>query len=305
MPHLIAIESSESQRRQLREEINKLAQNGWPLTSRVEAANFDSWEKLFENTATPGLFATRELIVVESADSLGNFPDSLANYLEDDKADCIIILVLNGDSKIFKPVKDLITIIKPEAQIKPWDRPKWLMTLAKISHDAAQLLADSIDSQEELRSEINKLSEYAEGREININDVQNLSFDEGGRAQIIFLDSVCDNKPAQAARALKYLKSGPLLPVLAAICNRLRPAMIIAIFPGKSQDSALKAVGIDTAKKYNYALIKAKNALKNFGAEAIKKFMANSARLSYLEKTNMSENWQGFELILWELIAKI
>ena len=305
MPHLIAIESSESQRRQLSDKISELSKKGWPLTGRFESANFDSWDKLFENTATQDLFATRELIVIESADSLGNFPDSLAQYLEDDKADSIIILVLTGDSKIFKSVKDSMTIIKPEPKIPPWKRKEWLMTLAKISSDAAQLLAESIDSQEELRSEINKLSQYADGREININDVQNLSFNEGGRAQLIFLDSVCDNKPAQAAKALKYLKSGPLLPVLAAICNRLRIAMIISCFPGINQDSALKAIGIDTNKKFNYALDKARNALKNFGEEAIKKFMANSARLSYLEKTNMSESWEGFELILWELITKI
>ncbi|MBQ7562201.1 MAG: hypothetical protein IJS99_10315 [Synergistaceae bacterium] len=305
MPHLIAIESSESQRRQLSEKISELSKKGWPLTGRFESASFVSWAKLFENTATQDLFAARELIVIESADSFGNFPDSLAQYLEDDNADCIIILVLTGDSKIFKSVKDSITIIKPEPQIPPWKRKEWLMTLAKISSDAAQLLAENIDSQEELRSEINKLSEYAENREININDVQNLSFNEGGRAQLIFIDSVCDNKPGQAAKALKYLKSGPLLPVLAAICNRLRIAMIISSFPGINQDSALKAIGIDTGKKFNYALEKARNALKNFGEESIKKFMANSARLSYLEKTNMSESWEGFELILWELITKI
>ena len=305
MPHLIAIEASESQRRQLSEQISELSKKGWPLTGRFESANFQTWEKLFENSATQDLFATRELIVIESADLFGNFPDSLAQYLEDDKADCVIILVLSGDSKIFKSVKDSITVIKPEPQIPAWKRKEWLMTLAKISNDAAQLLAETIDSQEELRSEINKLSQYAEGREININDVQNLSFNEGGRAQLIFIDSVCDNKPAQIAKSLKYLKSGALLPVLAAICNRLRIAMIISSFPGINQDSALKAIGIDTGKKFNYALEKAKNALKNFGEEAIKKFMANSARLSYLEKTNMSESWEGFELILWELITKI
>ena len=305
MPHLIAIEASESQRRQLSEQISELSKKGWPLTGRFESANFQTWEKLFENSATQDLFATRELIVIESADLFGNFPDSLAQYLEDDKADCVIILVLSGDSKIFKSVKDSITVIKPEPQIPAWKRKEWLMTLAKISNDAAQLLAETIDSQEELRSEINKLSQYAEGREININDVQNLSFNEGGRAQLIFIDSVCDNKPAQIAKSLKYLKSGALLPVLAAICNRLRIAMIISSFPGINQDSALKAIGIDTGKKFNYALEKARNALKNFGEEAIKKFMANSARLSYLEKTNMSESWEGFELILWELITKI
>ena len=165
-----------------------------------------------------------------------------------------------------------------------------------ITKEAAELLGDSIESQEELLSELHKLALYADGREINIDDVQNLSFDEGGRAQIIFLDSVCDNRPSEAARALKYLKAGAMLPVL------LRPAMIISCFQGRYQDDALKASGSDPAKK-NYALGKSRNAMRNFGAEAVKKFMARSARLSFLEKTNRAEGWQGFELILWELMS--
>ncbi|MBQ9404198.1 MAG: hypothetical protein IJU15_04365 [Synergistaceae bacterium] len=309
MPHLIAIEASESQRRQLNEKIQELSKKGWPLNGRFDSDKFGSWQALFENAITPGLFVERELIVIESADSFGAFPDELINFLEDDKADCVIILVFNNDSKNLKAVKDKIEIIKPEPQVPPWKRQAWLMDLAKqekfaIAQEAAQLLSESIESQEELRSEIQKLALYADGREITVEDVESLSFDEGGRAQIIFLDSVCDNKPREAARALKYLKAGPLLPVLTALTNRLRPAMIISCFQGKYQDDALKACGYDPAKK-NYALIKSRNAMRNFGAEAIKKFMAGSARLSFLEKTNRAEGWQGFEIILWELMMKI
>ena len=308
MPHIIAIENSESQRRQLNEKIKELEKKGWPLNSKNDAQNFGTWEKLFENAITPGLFSQRELIVIENAETLNEFPESLSNFIEDDKADIILILIFNGDSKTLKPIKNFITLIKPEAQIPPWKRQEWLIKLAKeknfsLAPNAAQLLGESIESQEELRGEIDKLSLYAEGREIKINDIENLCFDEGGRAQLIFLDGVCANNYNDVARALKYLRTQPLLPVLAAITNRLRPALIISCF-NTNVEGALKAIGFDVTKK-NYALNKAKTALKNFGSEKIKTFMIKSARLSFLEKTNRAEGWQGFELIIWELMSKI
>lgn len=308
MPHLISIENSESQRRQLSEKISELTKSGWALNGKFDAQNFGTWNVLLENAITPGLFVSREIIVIENAETLGAFPEKLSSMLEDDKADCMIILIFNGDAKNLSHVKNSITLIKPEAQIPPWKRPAWLIELAKsqgckLFSDAAQLLADSIESQEELRAEIHKLTLYSEGRDIKLEDVENLSFDEGGRAQLIFLDGVCDNKPHDVARGMKYLRNGPLLPVIAALTNRLRPALIISCFPGKSQNNALKAIGTDLTKK-NYALTKSRNALKNFGADAIKTFMSAAIRLSFLEKTSYAEGWSGFELILWELMTR-
>lgn len=335
MPHIIAIENSESQRRQLSETLNSLAKKGWPLTARYEAQTFGSWPALFENAITPGLFAQREVIVIEDSEELKEFPAELSNSIEDDKADCIMILMFGAKTvnagseddneeedndeenksskrrkisplkKYLKAIENAITVIKSEPEIKPWLRKDWLIKLAKeegfkLSPDAAQLLVDSIESQEELRSEIRKLSLYSQGRDINISEIESVSFDEGGRAQLIFLDGVCDNKPHEVSRSLKYLSDNPLPVTLAAITNRLRPALMLSCFSGKNSETALKATGAG-----DYAVRKAKSALKNFGESAIKIFMAKAARLSILEKTNHTEGWQGFELILWELMAKI
>ncbi len=309
MPHLIAIKNSESQRRQLAEKLKELNKNGWPLSGRYEAQKFETWSKLFETAVTPGLFVQREAIVIENAEELGEFPESLASFVEDDKADCVLILVFydsKADSKILKAIKNSIEIIKPEPQISLWERPKWLVALAKeqkfkLDYDAAQLLADSVDSQEELRAEINKLALYSEGREIKIEDIRNVSFDEGGGALLIFLDGVCAGNFSDVARALKYLRSeDSILPTLTAIVNRLRPALMLSCFSNKFSDDVLKAIGTK-----EYAAKKARLALKNFGADKIKIFMTKAARLSYLEKTGMAEHWQGFELIIWELITKV
>lgn len=309
MPHLIAIEYSEAQRRQLKAEIDRLSKAGCPLSAKYDAETFGTWDKLFETAIAPGLFAECELIVVENAEILGAFPEKFSPLIEDDKADTVIILVFSTDTKTLKAVAKSITIIKPEAQVPPWKRKDWLNSLAKdqgfrISQDAANLLAENIESQEELRSEILKLGIYADGREITLKDVQNLSFDEGGRAMMMFLDGICANNPADVARAVNHLREEPVLPILTAITNRLRPALIMSFFKGNYTDEALKAADFDPVKK-KYAINKAKSALKIYGAERIKIFMAESARLSFLEKTSTAEGWQGFEAAILALMAKI
>ena len=283
MPHIIAIEYSESQRRQLKAEIDRLNKSGWPLSAKYDALTFGTWDKLFETAITPGLFAEREAIVVENAEALDVFPEKLSPLVEDDEADIVIILVFSTDTKSLKP------IAKEQG--------------FKISPDAANLLAESIESQEELRSEILKLGIFADGREITLTDAENLSFDEGGWAMMMLLDGVCANNPNDVARAVNHLRDEPMLPILAAITNRLRPALIISLFRGKYADEALKAAGFDPAKK-NYAINKARAALKFFGADRIKMFMAESVRLSFLEKTSRAEGWQGFEAVIWNLMSK-
>ncbi len=307
MPHIIAIEKGEAQRRQLSEKISELEKSGWPLTGKYEADNFKDWKNLFENILAPGLFTQKEVIIIESAEILGNFPDLLISAIEDKNADCNLILLFNSDLKSLKNIKSKIEIIAPEPAVSPWGRKKWLEDLAKqnnikISDDAINLLSDNIESQEELRSELNKLFIFSNGKEIKISDVQNLSFDEGGQAQLKFLDGVCDYKIFDVASSLKYLRKNPVMIILTALTNRLRPAMMLACFPN-DKDEALKSIGLNPAKKY--ALMKANNALRNYGAENIKKFMMKAVKLSYLEKTNYSEGWPGFEIILWELIMKL
>lgn len=309
MPHIIAIEYSEAQRRQLTEQLASLAKNGWPLSAKYEAQSFGTWQDMFSTITQPGLFAQREAVVIEGAETLGPFPENLTSLLEGNDADCALILVFTTDTKTLKSIASSITIIKPEAQIPIWQRQKWLLGLAKsdglkLSPDAAQLLADSIDSQEELRGELAKLGLFAGKREITREDVEALSFDEGGRAQLMFIDGVCDNKPNDVARGIEHLRGESILPVLAAITNRLRPALMLACFPESLQNDALKAIDHDPAKK-KYAVNKSRSALKHFGADKIKRFMMSAARLSFLEKTGRAEGWQGLELITWELMARV
>lgn len=340
MPRLIVIDGHEGQRRQIQEALAELERAGWPLTGKFEAGgDLPDWRALFERSMSRGLFADREAIVVESAELLGPFPDELATHIEGEGAACVVIAAsspgkTSSDTKkkasakeeedegdavpkaqkrggvkgsFSKAVVDmgLVTFLKGEAAVPPWKRKDWLLALARekglsLAPDAAALLGESIESQEELRSELEKLGTWADGREIRASDVRALSFDEGARAQLTFLDGVCQARPRDVARSLRHLRLAPLLPILTALCNRLRPALYMASFP-KAKDQAMRAIGMGQGK--DYALRMAQGALSAFGPAAVRTFMLAALRLSYLEKGPRAEGWPGFELIVWELMS--
>lgn len=309
MPRLIVIEGHESQRRKLEELLAALSRKGYALMGKIEAlSTTGGWPGLFAASRSGGLFETKQTTVVESAEQLGPFPEALEEFLEKEEAESVIVATFGGDSKkIFpKELSDRIEFIRPDAAVPPWKRKEWLLSLArgegaKLEDTAAALLADSIESQEELRSELNKLTLFASGFPVTTEMVKNLSFDEGGNALLRFLDGVCQARPKNVLNALKYLQSDPSpLPLLTALYNRLRPALYIASFPRQMEGRVLAAIGATR----EYALRMARNALDAYGAPAVKQCLLQLIRLSWLEKTSAAEGWCGFEVALWGLMGR-
>ncbi|MDR2523749.1 MAG: hypothetical protein LBC93_08645 [Synergistaceae bacterium] len=311
MPRLIVIEAHESQRRKLEELLAELTRKGYALTGRVESAPPGGWPEVIAASRSGGLFDAKRMMVVEGAEQLGPFPPALVNLLENE-ADDVIVAVFAGDTKntqkIFSGVSSQkITFIRAEVAVPPWKRGKWLIGLAaerscRLDASAAALLAESLESQEELRAELSKLAFHADGKPITVETVKLLSFDEGGNALLRFLDGVCQNRPKDVVNALRHLQSDPSpLPLLTALYNRLRPALYIACASLQTETKALAAIGATR----EYALRMARAALEHFGREGIKNFMLGLIRLSYLEKTSAAEGWPGFEVALWGLMGQV
>ena len=312
MSRLIVIEGHEGQRRQLAEQLEALSKKGFALAGKLEAGTaFRDWKELFASAGARGLFDARTVTVAEGAEALGPFPDELASILEDglegDEAESVVVATFAGDTrKIFSRetlALKRILFLKAEASVPPWKRKDWLLGLARergcrLNPAAAALLGESLESQEELRSELDKLSFYASGREIGVDDVRALSFDEGAKALLQFLDGLCQARHGEVVRSLWHLRSDPSpLRLLAALGNRLRPALYLACFP-EDEAAALRASG----GPRDHAVRMSRLALGNFGAEAIKRFMLGAAGLSWREKTSAAGGWPDFELLLWELL---
>ena len=339
MPKLILIEQHAGQRRQLSEQIKELEREGYVLSGKFEAGvHFANWQSLFEHAAARGLFYDRQIIVCEGCELLGEFPDKLIDAInapDDKNAYAAIIAAFANNSKLDDDKADNkaeeqddkesnakvkgkakskinllklknVKVLKGEAEIPPWKRKDWLLGIAreqniKLEPDAAALLGEFIDSQEELRAVLNNLGAYAASKKIKVDTelVRALSFDEGSRALLTFLDGVCLAKYKDVANSLKYLKQDILLPVLTGLCNRLRPAVYMAAFK-RDANNALNAIGQKNPNAYSVKMAKA--ALKTYGDRALKIFLLKAIKLSYDEKGNDATGWPGFELILWELI---
>ena len=308
MPRLVVIEGHESQRRQLEEQLAGLSKRDYVLAGKLEAwAAFRDWKELFASAGSRGLFDAKTVTVAEGAEALGPFPDDLSALLEDEAAESVVIATFAGDTKkIFsKEVLGLkkILFLRAEASVPPWKRKDWLLGLARergcrLNPAAAALLGESLESLEELRSELEKLAFYADGREIGPDDVKALSFDEGAKALLQFLDGLCQARHDEVVRSLRHLQSDPSpLRLLAALCNRLRPALYLACFP-RDEAAALRAAG----GPRDHAVRMSRLALDRFGADAVKRFMLGAAGLSWREKTSSAPGWPGFELLLWDLL---
>ncbi|MCL1875427.1 MAG: hypothetical protein FWF87_04110 [Synergistaceae bacterium] len=313
MPHLCVIPAGIAQRRQLAEYISSYSQRGYSYASRVDAkagaSSSDvrevSWSSVLAASRSGGLFAEKQLFVIESAESLGEFPEELEQYLDSAaKADSVVVCVYaaegkgGGAAKVFpQSALSKIEFAAKEEAVPPWKRKDWVIRLSKelgvsISYEAAALLAESIDEQEELRGELVKLADYSRPRQISLELVRQLSFDEGGSSMLKFLDGFSQGKAEDVISSLKYLKQDASpLPMITALSNRLRPALYITLY--KDEQAALAALGVR-----DYAARMAKQALKIYGKPAIQKFMLELTRLSYMEKTNYAEGWVGFETAL-------
>jgi DNA polymerase-3 subunit delta len=317
MPHLCVISPSVAQRRQLGEYISFYSQKGYSLSARFDAKegmrgspdNREiSWSYVFAMSRSGGLFAEKQLFVIESAESLSEFPSELERFLEAaDEADSVVICVYANEgkistSKIFpSSAQDKIEFVMKEEAVPPWNRKDWIIRFStdlgvSIASDAASVLAESIDEPEELRGELTKLADYAKPRQISLELVKQLSFDEGGSALLKFLDGFSLGKAEDVISSLKYLRQDTSpLPTITALSNRLRPALYITLF--KDEKAALATLGTR-----DYAARMAKGALNIYGKAAIQGFMLELVRLSFMEKTNNAEGWAGFEAALLMLL---
>jgi DNA polymerase-3 subunit delta len=306
-----------AQRRQLSEYISSYSKRGYSLASRLDAKTGTrdssdnrevSWNSVLAMSRSGGLFAEKQLFIIESAESLGEFPEDFEQYLDSQTdADSVVLCVFanegKGGAKVFSPsALSKIEFAAKEESIPPWKRKDWVIRLSKemgvpIAYEAAALLAESIDEQEELRGELIKLADYSRPRQISLELVRQLSFDEGGSSMLKFLDGFSLGKAEDVISSLKHLKQDASpLPMITALSNRLRPALYITLF--KDEQAALASLGVR-----DYAARMAKQALKIYGKAAIQKFILELTRLSYMEKTNYALGWAGFETALLLLLG--
>ena len=116
MPQLLLIAASgTAQRRLLEETAAALEKEGYTAAGKQEGGE---WNSLLSDNMTGGLFDEKRFVVVESAFTMGPFPEKLASVVEP-QSDVILLLVYESDAKaqpskfIPKEILSKCRVVKP------------------------------------------------------------------------------------------------------------------------------------------------------------------------------------------------
>lgn len=298
MPHLVIVSAAESsQRRLLVEAVEKARSDGYDVLGSSEETD---WNGLFADAMTAGLFSSRSARVIEKAEAMGKFPDSLIPSLEARDADYRFILLYGGGYRKFFP-KDAIasSSVEEAEQVPFWpsQRTKWLLGRARslridLEYDAASLMVEWVEEPEELLSVLSTLGNFADGGTVDCDMVEKLVLNQEAKGMLRLLDGFCARKAGKCLQGfLELRETGDVIPTMAALHKRVRFAVYLSLTGGG--DSVEKAFGMT-----KYQARQARDAAGRYDSQELKDLLAGVISLSMAERTGAGEGWAGFERLV-------
>lgn len=291
-----------AQRRLLEENVVKLENEGYMLSSRQEGGD---WVSLLSDNMSGGLFGDRSFTVIDSAELMGAMPKKLAPLAEG--GDSVIILVYESDPSKFVP-KEIVKkskVIKPESFPRwPRERQAWVANLAKsmniaINSSAIALLVELTEDPEEIRRQLLSLGTLKKNGAVNEEEVRQLCMDDGSGNLLKLLDGVCEGNAGAALASLRAMsRREQLVPILTSLHNRMRLAWYASV-AGRDANLFSKALGAR-----NYAWRMANRASRLYGAEALGGFVTGLIRINFEERSGRGSGFSGLEVLLLNLMSR-
>ena len=219
MPQLLLIAASgTAQRRLLEETAAALEKEGYTAAGKQEGGE---WNSLLSDNMTGGLFDEKRFVVVESAFTMGAFPEKLASVVEP-QSDVILLLVYESDAKaqpskfIPKDVLSKCRVVKPvEFPRWPRERQAWVTRLAgeleaPLTAQGAAMIVELLDDPEEIRAQLKSLKLLKKNGAIDAADVRQMCLDDGSRNLLRLLDGLCTGDAVGVVKSLRAMSSSPL-----------------------------------------------------------------------------------------------
>lgn len=293
MPRLILVSApTGAQPRVLEELLGSLKKDGYELDRRFETSD---WHSLFEEAMVPGLFTSKRVFTIADGPSLGALPERFLAEIEGPEADVVLIVCYEKDpaKEIGKPAVAKVEIFREKpAPTWPSERRSWLIGLARekglqINSEAAALMVEWIEDEEELRSELQKLASACNGRPISADMVRKLSMDDGGKSMLNLLDGIARGDTPMIVKSLAQMRdSSVLIPTISAIHKRVRGAYYV----GRWGSTGAKAIGLSP-----YQTKLGGQLARRCGLQVLAYWMGELIRLSWSERTGEGEDWNGLE----------
>ncbi len=301
MPALVLIAAPAGAHPRLRAEtLARLKAKGYTLERRLETA---VWDDLFEEALTPSLFASQRIFEIDDGKSLGPLPEKYQKNVETGDAESVFLIFSEKtlQKELGAAYKRAEVVPYEAAPYWPNQRAGWLQRLARekgwsLDAGAAGLLAEWIEDEEELRSELEKLGRAAVKGRITTVLVNELSIDEGGKGMLNLLDAVAKADVPQTLASLAALREeGELIPILAAVHKRVRGACLTASL-GEGASAALHFTAFQAKTAASMARL--------YGGELLALWLGELIRLSWSERTGDGEGWEGLERLLLAVMSR-
>jgi DNA polymerase-3 subunit delta len=229
--------------------------------------------------------------------------------LEGPDADTRILLVCkpDGQSIIPKEYAGRCTLSKTSSP-PPWSKERDAIILGEAKKRGVGVSGAALAMMKELFEDIGELASEAGtvagvcalrgAREISAEDVEELCLSDGNRNLLKLLDGLCAADYSGSLASLEELSArSELMPLLAALHNRFRLAMYLAVFQ-KEKAGVMNALG---AK--DYAARNAEAAARNYGAERLKNFVTGIIRITSNERTGQGASWRDLSLLVIDLLS--
>ncbi|MCL2684290.1 MAG: hypothetical protein FWE55_03505 [Synergistaceae bacterium] len=306
MPHLHIISGTGAAvRRLLGEEKAKLENDGYEDVGSTEAGD---WVTLLSENSGRGLWSDKSAVIVEEAERLGPLPGRLAPMLEGPGADNVILLVCKPDvSVVPKECAGCCTFSRVSSP-PPWskERDEIIYSEAKkfgvgISRRSVSMLKEMFEDIGELAAETGMIARVCSLRktgEITAAHVEELCLSDGSRNMLKLLDGLCAGNCGDCMASLEDLsRRSEFQPLIAALHNRFRLAMYLAMFRGE-RAGVVRALGAR-----DYAVRNAETAAKTYGAERLKKFVTGLVRITASDRAGRGADWRDLSLLVIELLS--
>lgn len=257
---------------------------------------------------TMPFFSEKRLILIENSGLFGRDAGSLPSYLPDMPESTVLLFVeekVDKRNKLYKKVKELGYVTElgrqPEGQLKSWILRSLKQENRQISKAAMELFLSSVgDDMEHIRTELDKLVAYTQGREgIHREDVEAVcSVQITGR----IFDMIADVAEGRQKAAMeKYydltaLKEPPMR-ILFLIARQFNQLLVVKELAaaGRGPDEIAKRAGLQP-----FVVRRAVSQGKRFRMKELKYYLEKCAEAEEAVKTGRLPDSLAVELLITE-----
>lgn len=338
MPHIYIVSANGGAQRKLVERaVAEHTKRGYEIVRQEGGV----WGDLLTENMGGGLFDERSLIIIESAEKLGDLPMSFADTLEPPDASCVLLLVCRSSRStktraddddddvesdahasgsdtetersesaipVPKALIDRCTLVKAPPIPPPWSKERDGIVIAasrpfgvKMQNDAVSILKELFDDIEELEAESAKVAQYC------------ALLKKGN----VGSEDVRDLCLPDGARDMMLLIDG--------ICEN-RIDQVLTVLERLSKNEPLLRILTAVYNRFriamysvifhndfgaisrelgagDYAVRKAETAGRTFGRAAILRFMAGLIETAANERSGIGDGWKDMEILIIELMG--